>query len=292
MRGLSPSVRTCSYPAENAMKYPRQTLEQIFQTQIDNLSLTLQPFTIVKYQYVARYFVSYLRADFPEICRLSQLRRDPHMLGFFRWLCELRPPIGNQTRRATSALPSPVAKRSGRSRPPAPARSHYSAKIFPHSPRIPPQSLYPRKMIIAYKTELRREDNLYSNALLLTRLTGIRIGECIHLPLDCLRHSDRNSGRCMFLSENFTPNVWCPSTAEGLRLLKRILELRAHVLRQVVWRNPKTSSCFEWAAALPCFKCCAWRWRIPPNEQVAPTANLSRLTACGTMPGSGLFRVK
>jgi hypothetical protein len=48
---------------------------------------------------VARYFVSYLRADYPEICRLSQLRRDPHMLGFFRWLCELRPPIGNPTRR-------------------------------------------------------------------------------------------------------------------------------------------------------------------------------------------------
>jgi hypothetical protein len=23
---------------------------------------------------------------------------------------------------------------------------------------------------------------------LLTRATGIRIGECIHLPLDCLRH--------------------------------------------------------------------------------------------------------
>jgi hypothetical protein len=81
------------------MKQSRQSLEQIFQAQVDNLSLTLQPFTVVKYQYVARYFVEYLRAGFPEICRLSQLRRDPHMLGFFRWLCELRPPIGNPTRR-------------------------------------------------------------------------------------------------------------------------------------------------------------------------------------------------
>jgi hypothetical protein len=27
---------------------------------------------------------------------------------------------------------------------------------------------------------LRRADNLYSNALLLARVTGIRIGECIH----------------------------------------------------------------------------------------------------------------
>ena len=81
------------------MKQSRQTLAQLFQAQVANLSLTLQPFTIVKYQYVARYFVAYLRAEFPEICRLSQLRRDPHMLGFFRWLCELHPPIGNPTRR-------------------------------------------------------------------------------------------------------------------------------------------------------------------------------------------------
>ena len=36
--------------------------------------------------------------------------------------------------------------------------------------------------------ELRRSDSLYSNALLLARVTGIRIGECIHLPMDCLRH--------------------------------------------------------------------------------------------------------
>jgi hypothetical protein len=80
------------------MSHSRQTLEQIFETQVQNLSLTLQPFTVVKYQYAARRFVGYLRATFPEVRRLSQLRRDPHMLGWFRWLCEPRPPIGNHTR--------------------------------------------------------------------------------------------------------------------------------------------------------------------------------------------------
>ena len=68
------------------MSHTRQSLEQILQKQVDNLSLTLQPFTVVKYQYVARYFVAYLRENFPEVRRLSQLRRDPHMLGWFRWL--------------------------------------------------------------------------------------------------------------------------------------------------------------------------------------------------------------
>jgi len=50
------------------MKQSRHTLEQIFQIQVDNLSLTLQPFTIVKYQYVARYFVAYLRNTSPDLC--------------------------------------------------------------------------------------------------------------------------------------------------------------------------------------------------------------------------------
>ena len=49
------------------MSQPRRTLEQIFQAQVQNLALTLQPFTVVKYDYVGRHFVSYLRSTFPEV---------------------------------------------------------------------------------------------------------------------------------------------------------------------------------------------------------------------------------
>ena len=35
--------------------------------------------------------------------------------------------------------------------------------------------------------ELLRRDDWISNALLLLRHTGMRIGECLDLPLDCLR---------------------------------------------------------------------------------------------------------
>jgi hypothetical protein len=34
---------------------------------------------------------------------------------------------------------------------------------------------------------LRRTDDLAANALLLTRASGIRVGECLDLPLDCLQ---------------------------------------------------------------------------------------------------------
>lgn len=73
------------------MSQPRRTLEQIFQAQVQTLALTLQPFTVVKYEYVARHFVAYLRATYPEVRRLSQLRRDPHMLGWLRWLLRTAP---------------------------------------------------------------------------------------------------------------------------------------------------------------------------------------------------------
>ncbi len=60
--------------------------------------------------------------------------------------------------------------------------------------------------------ELRRTDDLPADALLLTRATGMRIGECIRLPLDCLRQStDPTNGHCMFPSANSTLNGWSPT---------------------------------------------------------------------------------
>ena len=64
----------------------QSNLEQIFETQIQALALTLRPSTVDDYRCTARHFLSYLRATCPQLRRLSQLRRDPHLLGWFRWL--------------------------------------------------------------------------------------------------------------------------------------------------------------------------------------------------------------
>jgi integrase len=188
------------------MSQPRQTLEQIFEKQVQTLALTLQPFTVVKYQYVARYFVGYLRETFPEVRRLSQLRRDPHMLGWFRWLCELRPPVGNHTRHqrllCLRRLLDDLAFQG----------HHVQSGLilpedFPTRPQYLPRAMSPeddRRL----QEELRRADTLYSNALLLTRVTGIRIGECIHLPLDCRRQVGPDQWALHIPSESFTPNAW------------------------------------------------------------------------------------
>src|SRR5713226_9289594 len=207
------------------MSQPRQTLEQIFETQVQNLSLTLRPFTVVKYQYAARRFVGYLHATFPEVRRLSQLRRDPHMLGWFRWLCELRPPVGNHTREqrllCLRRLIEDLAAQGHRLQPGLIIRED-----FPVRPEYLPRPLSPEDDQ-RLQEELHRTDSLYSNTLLLARLTGIRIGECIHLPLDCLRHVAPEQWALHVPLGKLHTERLVPLDSEGLRLLKRIRELRA-----------------------------------------------------------------
>jgi len=62
---------------------------------------------------------------------------------------------------------------------------------------------------------------------LLTRLTGIRIGECIHLPLDCLRQLGPEQWALHVPLGKLHTERLVPLDSQGLRLLKRILELRA-----------------------------------------------------------------
>jgi site-specific recombinase XerD len=207
------------------MSQPRRTLEQIFEAQVQTLALTLQPFTVVKYEYVARHFVGYLRATFPELRRLSQLRRAPHMLGWFRWLCELRPPVGNHTReQRLLCLRRLLDDLTAQGHPIQPGL--IIREDFPTRPQYLPRALSPeddRRL----QEELCRADNLYSNALLLTRVTGIRIGECIHLPIDCLRHVGPEQWALHVPLGKMHTERLVPLDAEGLRLVNRILELRA-----------------------------------------------------------------
>ena len=97
---------------------------------------------------------------------------------------------------------------------------------FPVRPEYLPRPLSPEDDQ-RLQEELRRTDNLYSNALLLTRLTGIRIGECIHLPLDCLRHIGPEQWALHVPLGKLHTERLVPLDSEGLRLLARILELRA-----------------------------------------------------------------
>jgi hypothetical protein len=78
---------------------PRSPFQDMFDTHIGILATTRRPGTVAGYRHVANRFLSWLRTHFPQLRELSELRRDPHLLGWLRCLCEQHPPLSNQTRR-------------------------------------------------------------------------------------------------------------------------------------------------------------------------------------------------
>ena len=206
------------------MKSSRSNLEQIFETQIQTLALTLRPNSVKGYRTTARCFLAYLRTAFPQVRRLSQLRRDPHLLGWFRSLCEHQPPLRSGTRinhliQLRRLLEELAA--NGHSLQPDLIRR----EDFPPRPRhLPrPLSLQDDQLL---QQELRRTDDLYANALLLIRATGIRIGECIHLPLDCLRQVGTEQWALHVPLGKLHTERLVPADPEVRRIVERILTLR------------------------------------------------------------------
>jgi len=202
------------------------SLEKILKDQIQTLATTLQPQTVLAYGSALNQFLDYLHIAFPKVRHLSQLRRDPHLLGWFRWLCEQDdPPLSSATRRryliqlrrlfyevADNGHCLPSGLILSRDLPP---RQHYL-----------PRPLSPQDDQLLQQ-ELRRTDDLHSHALLLIRLTGIRLGECIHLALDCLRPlGDDQWALHVPLGKLHTERL-VPVDEDVRQIIFRILTLRA-----------------------------------------------------------------
>lgn len=201
------------------------SLDHIFQAHIDTLALTLRQDTVTNYRCVARRFLHYLHAAFPQVHQLSQLRRDPHLLGWFRWLCEQQPPLCNKTRGdyllgLRRLLDDLMA--NGHSIQPDLIRR----EDFPPRPQYLPRPLSPEDDQLI-QLQLRRTDNLSANALLLTRATGIRIGECIDLALDCLRHVGPQQWALHVPLGKLHTERLVPVDEDGQRIMARLLALRA-----------------------------------------------------------------
>jgi len=159
-------------------------IDQIFEAQLQVLALTLRPSTIDNcYRVTVRRFLRYLHADCPNVLRFDQLHRDPHILGWLRRLAEEK--LSNKSR--TIALICLRRLFEDLADNGQPVRD---GLILPQD--FPPRDLYlPRPLTPevdrGLQRELRRTDDLVSNALLLLRFTGMRIGECLRLGRDSLR---------------------------------------------------------------------------------------------------------
>jgi site-specific recombinase XerD len=206
------------------MKRSTANLDQIFETHLSTLALTLRPNSVTDYRCVATRFLSWLHAAFPRVGRLSQFRRDPHLLAWFRHLCDQQPPLSNQTRRCyLLCLRRMLDDLAANGHAIAPDLIRLDD--FPPTPRYLPRPLSPQDDQLLQQ-ELRRTNDLNANALLLMRATGIRIRECIGLPPDCLRQLGANTWALHVPIGKLHNERLVPVDADTRRTIGRLLELR------------------------------------------------------------------
>jgi site-specific recombinase XerD len=203
----------------------RPSLEQILETHIQTLGLPLRPNTVREYRYIGRRFFAYLRTAFPQVRSLSQLRRDPHLLSWFRALSEQHPPLRNATRftyliRLRRLLHNLTANS------PSIQPDFIRREDFPAQSRYLPRPLSPQEDQLLQR-ELRRTDDLTANALLLIHATGIRIGECLDLSLDCLRQLGPDRWALHVPLGKLHTERLVPADPELRQIVERILALRA-----------------------------------------------------------------
>lgn len=166
-------------------------LAAVFKRSVDSLCIALSPETTRHYRGTVRKFLCYLAVDHPEVNRLDQLRREPHILGWMSRLRSQTPPLST-----ASCINQLIALRcifndlvwSNQ-------RSELARLIrredFPRTPQRLPRPLTAEQDQLLQQEFLRRND-LGGNAFLLIRYTGMRIGECADLSCDCLRSTAPN----------------------------------------------------------------------------------------------------
>jgi site-specific recombinase XerD len=161
-------------------------LVPVFEHAVDSFSTALSPETTRHYRGTVRNFLGYLGAHHPEVNRLDQLRREPHILG---WMSRLRsqvPPLSTASYiNQLFALRSILNELAWMEQ-----RSDLAPLIRRQDIPRPPQRL-PRPLTAQQdrllQQEFRHRNDLGSNVFLLIRHTGMRIGECADLSCDCLR---------------------------------------------------------------------------------------------------------
>jgi integrase len=161
-------------------------LAPLFQRAAQSLTTHLNPGAIRLYYCTIRNFLNFLDTQYPQVQTLSQLRRDPHILDWLTGLRSRQPPLATITYTAhLTHLRCMLEELAWSEDIPALARI-ILRQDTPRPKRYLPRPLTAEQDVLVQQELLRRNDR-YSNALLLIRHTGMRIGECVDLSFDCLR---------------------------------------------------------------------------------------------------------
>ena len=176
------------------MKQSGHPLQKALEAQVRLLETTLQPSTMYHYRHTVRLFLRYWNENHPEVTKPSQLRRDPHGLGWLEYLWKRRTITGSPLNSSTRGqhvlrLRTLLDLLADLPQPPMPG--------LLRSRDVPPRQFrLPRPLTPEDDARLQQywagATDVFNCALLLQRLTGMRIGECVDLAPDCLRHLGDN----------------------------------------------------------------------------------------------------
>jgi len=181
--------------------------------------------SVTAYRGTVRLFLTYLGARYPAVRSLDQLRRDPHILGWLAFLRSHNPPLATITRANRVIYLRRMLEELAWTQQ-LPALAHLLGRDdVPRKERHLPRPLTPEQDQLIQQELLRRND-LLSNALLLLRHTGMRIGECVDLSVDCLHPLGPNQWAIHVPLGKLKTERWVPVDSMVCQLAERIRSLR------------------------------------------------------------------
>jgi site-specific recombinase XerD len=198
-------------------------LDRIFEEQLQIMAATLRPATITYYRAQANRFLRYLHQNHPEFHTPAQLQRNPHILGWLRSLSEDNPPLTNRSRLAALICTRRLLYDLADNGYPI-AHGLILAQDFPPRDLYLPKPVSP-EVDQLLTSELRQTDDLLANALLLMRATGMRVGECLRLNRDSMRHLGGDQWALHVPLGKLHNERWVPMDHDARKTFDRILSL-------------------------------------------------------------------
>jgi integrase len=161
-------------------------LAPVFDCAVDSLCASLSPDTTRHYRGTARNFLRYLGAEHPKLDSLDQLRRESHILGWMSHLHAQSPPLVTASYINLLIALRCIFNELAWTKQLSELTHLIRREDIPRLPRRLPRPLTTQQDQLLQQEFLRRND-LGGNAFLLIRHTGMRIGECADLSVECLR---------------------------------------------------------------------------------------------------------
>jgi integrase len=212
---------------------------------VESLSTALSSATKRNYNIAVRSFLVYLGASYPEVTRLEQLRRDPHILG---WMASLRartPPLATATCIGRFIALRAIFSELAWTIQVAELAHLLRREDIPRTPQSLPRPLTAEQDQLLQQ-ELMRRNDLAANAFLLLRHTGMRIGECVDLSYDCLHSTGPDQWAIhvplgKLKTERMVPvDVFVRDLVQRLRFFRSLDPLPANG-RLLAWPGTKVS---------------------------------------------------